>query len=351
MSAVEEQPPPIPTKNRAIWEIVVEEMQERDQVGRERYGVPLTIGNGRDALVDAYQEALDQVVYLRKEIAERRTAPSEVGERWVDPVGVSYLVDWISYTPSTKLREIALVEEDPLPKRLDDPMRVNVILAVGAPLEGWTYRPHPVPHRLALVAEVARLRARERELLANAKDLVDQKRGIDRAAMVRTFMRSAADGPVPEARLGQTVALAPRIPPEAVIRFRARLAGEEFCETFEAIFVESKVEPWHLENLRKEVRWVVDHCVVAIDMVGLADGSVDTDYVVEGLRGSFGLPSDALWAEVQRANVDKLREPRTYRASDGKLLKPEGWKPPDIRGVLVSAGWKPMPEGVREIPE
>jgi hypothetical protein len=50
---------------------VIADMHERDQVGRERYGTPLQAHNGRDALVDAYQEALDLVVYLRQAIEER----------------------------------------------------------------------------------------------------------------------------------------------------------------------------------------------------------------------------------------------------------------------------------------
>jgi hypothetical protein len=46
-------------------------MYERDKIGRERYSTPLQAHNGRDALVDAYQEALDLVVYLRQVIEER----------------------------------------------------------------------------------------------------------------------------------------------------------------------------------------------------------------------------------------------------------------------------------------
>lgn len=68
---IEDQQPPVPNESRPIWELVVEDMQERDQVGRQRYGTPLQAGNGRDALVDAYQEALDLVVYLRQAIEER----------------------------------------------------------------------------------------------------------------------------------------------------------------------------------------------------------------------------------------------------------------------------------------
>ena len=36
------------------------------------HGTPLQAHNGRDPLVDAYQEALDLAVYLRQAIEERR---------------------------------------------------------------------------------------------------------------------------------------------------------------------------------------------------------------------------------------------------------------------------------------
>lgn len=67
-----EQPAPVPNLSPIIWDLVIEDMQERDRVGRERYGTPLQAHNGRDPLIDAYQEALDLVVYLRQAIEERK---------------------------------------------------------------------------------------------------------------------------------------------------------------------------------------------------------------------------------------------------------------------------------------
>lgn len=45
--------------------LIVADMRERDQIGRARYGAPLAPHNGRDSLIDAYQECLDLCVYLR----------------------------------------------------------------------------------------------------------------------------------------------------------------------------------------------------------------------------------------------------------------------------------------------
>lgn len=70
-SNVEEQAPPTPDAGKAVWDLVMLDMIERDKIGRERYGTPLQAFNGRDPLVDAYQEALDLVVYLRQALEER----------------------------------------------------------------------------------------------------------------------------------------------------------------------------------------------------------------------------------------------------------------------------------------
>jgi hypothetical protein len=71
---VADQPPPVPNERPAVWDLVIADMRERDAVGRHRYGTPLQAHNGRDALVDAYQEALDLVVYLRQALEERARA-------------------------------------------------------------------------------------------------------------------------------------------------------------------------------------------------------------------------------------------------------------------------------------
>lgn len=66
------KPEPEPTKSKspAIWSLVMRDMAERDIEGRQRYGTRLQANNGRNALIDAYQEALDLACYLRQAIYE-----------------------------------------------------------------------------------------------------------------------------------------------------------------------------------------------------------------------------------------------------------------------------------------
>jgi hypothetical protein len=51
--------------------MVIADIEKRKAIGLERYGTLLQPFNGRDALRDAYEEALDLAQYLRQAIEER----------------------------------------------------------------------------------------------------------------------------------------------------------------------------------------------------------------------------------------------------------------------------------------
>lgn len=70
MDHLKEQNSPRPAEGD-VWLLVLKDMEERRKHGIEKYGVPVQPYNGRDPLVDAYQEVLDLCVYLRQEIEER----------------------------------------------------------------------------------------------------------------------------------------------------------------------------------------------------------------------------------------------------------------------------------------
>lgn len=62
---------PVKNDRKPSWQLVIEDMQSRDDFGRKKYGTPLQPLNGRDSLKDAYEEVLDLCVYLRNAIEER----------------------------------------------------------------------------------------------------------------------------------------------------------------------------------------------------------------------------------------------------------------------------------------
>lgn len=56
---------------RDVFAMVRADLDERERIGYATYGGPLRTFNGRNALRDAYEEALDQAMYLRQAIDER----------------------------------------------------------------------------------------------------------------------------------------------------------------------------------------------------------------------------------------------------------------------------------------
>jgi predicted HAD superfamily Cof-like phosphohydrolase len=111
----------------------------------------------------------------------------------------------------------------------------------------------------------------------------------------------------------------PAFPSTERIELRVKLVDEEVGETLSALATR--------------------------DMVEVADGIIDSIYVLIGMGLELGLPLGALWNEVQRSNMAKAVEQpdgtfKVLKRADHKVLKPEGWTPPDIAGVLRAHGWK-----------
>lgn len=76
------------------------------------------------------------------------------------------------------------------------------------------------------------------------------------------------------------------------------------------------------------------------DMVEVADALADIDYVVNGMALEFGIPHDAVVAEVHRSNLSKLGEDgRPIYREDGKVLKGPNYFEPTagIAAVLERA--------------
>ena len=64
-------PEPMPTKGKKlVLPYVVNDLMQRDQLGKEKYNTSLETHNGRSSLWDMYQELLDAVMYLRKHLLE-----------------------------------------------------------------------------------------------------------------------------------------------------------------------------------------------------------------------------------------------------------------------------------------
>jgi hypothetical protein len=60
-------------KGAIVLQHVINDISARSLMGLRKYGTMLRTHNGRDALMDAYEEALDLVMYLKQAIMERTT--------------------------------------------------------------------------------------------------------------------------------------------------------------------------------------------------------------------------------------------------------------------------------------
>ena len=85
-----------------------------------------------------------------------------------------------------------------------------------------------------------------------------------------------------------------------------------------------------------------------IELIGAqADSMVDAWYYMLNTASKHGINLSKLFNIVHQANMNK-RDPKTHkfirRESDGKVVKPEGWMPPDVEGEIMrqmeEGSWK-----------
>ncbi len=101
----------------------------------------------------------------------------------------------------------------------------------------------------------------------------------------------------------------PGMPPAEVVRMRLKLIQEEADE-------------------------IADACAEE-DLVEVADGLADLLYVVYGMAHTFGIDIQPVFDEVHRSNMAKVgTDGKVTKREDGKILKPPGWTPPNVYGVL-----------------
>jgi predicted HAD superfamily Cof-like phosphohydrolase len=113
---------------------------------------------------------------------------------------------------------------------------------------------------------------------------------------------------------GQRVSHKPELPDEDERHLRKTLLQEEFNE-----YVQAERDD---------------------DIVEIADALADIIYIACGTAVSYGIPLDKVFNEVHRSNMAKLVDGKPIYRDDGKVLKPEGWTPPDIERILEQETFK-----------
>jgi predicted HAD superfamily Cof-like phosphohydrolase len=70
------------------------------------------------------------------------------------------------------------------------------------------------------------------------------------------------------------------------------------------------------------------------DIVNIAQELADIIYIACGTAVSYGIPLDKVFAAIHKANMNKLVDGKPLKREDGKVIKPEGWKPADIKKII-----------------
>jgi predicted HAD superfamily Cof-like phosphohydrolase len=85
-------------------------------------------------------------------------------------------------------------------------------------------------------------------------------------------------------------------------------------------------------NLINEEHQELLEATLSEDKVEQLDALIDILVVTIGAIHSAGWDAEGAWKEVMRTNFDKIDKEtgKVRKREDGKVLKPLGWKPPEL---------------------
>lgn len=120
--------------------------------------------------------------------------------------------------------------------------------------------------------------------------------------------------------VGQSTPAAPTLTPSPdELRLRSTMITEEYEEVRLAL-----LDATNSRAASKELD--------AETLAEIADGVADLIYVALGTTLALGIDLTPVWEAVQAANLTKASGPVR---EDGKRLKPPGFVPPDIAGLIA----------------
>ena len=115
----------------------------------------------------------------------------------------------------------------------------------------------------------------------------------------------------------------------------------EFNDAFEIPKLESpglsskEMIELRIKLLREEVEEYAE-AALSGDLVEVLDALADIGYILAGTIINHGMQNiyDDAFDEVHRSNMAKLVDGKVLRRDDGKVMKPEGWQPPQLAQFL-----------------
>ncbi len=114
-----------------------------------------------------------------------------------------------------------------------------------------------------------------------------------------------------------------------IVYFHKKVMKDKF-PTFPHIPV-YRLQQLRRNLIKEEVKETLD-AIRKNDIAALADGITDSIVVLLGTAVTYGIDIRPVWDIVHASNMAKASG--TLRA-DGKMLKPKGWQPPDVKVEIV----------------
>jgi predicted HAD superfamily Cof-like phosphohydrolase len=87
----------------------------------------------------------------------------------------------------------------------------------------------------------------------------------------------------------------------------------------------------YMKLIQEEYTELMDAEAVSDD-AEICDACFDLMWVIVGYMKSRGWDCENIWDEGAKSNLSKIDKAtgKVIKREDGKILKPEGWKPPDF---------------------
>lgn len=109
---------------------------------------------------------------------------------------------------------------------------------------------------------------------------------------------------------------------------RLELIREEFCELLDALGYKDSADSIRAVYINPDEDYTGD-------VVAAADALGDLEYVTNGMALGMGINLPEVVEEIHRSNMTKLGpDGKPIYREDGKILKGEGYEPPNLEAVL-----------------